>query len=118
VGKDDEEIVRETITILDTTPVTTEITKLSTGTTEQALLAAVARAFPELAPAELSQALQVTTAAAERRITARRCRTADFKLSTMIFDGTPPNTLNACSWQERKCSIVCETVNSTYISRL
>jgi hypothetical protein len=43
------------------------ITPISTGTTEQALLAAVARAFPELTPAELSQALQVATAAAERK---------------------------------------------------
>jgi hypothetical protein len=55
--------------MLDTTPVTTAIIRLiSTGTTEQALLAAVALAFPELTPAELSQALQVATAAAERRI--------------------------------------------------
>ena len=54
--------------MLDTTPVTTAITKLiSTGTTEQALLAAVAHLFPNLSPAELSQALQVATAAAERR---------------------------------------------------
>jgi hypothetical protein len=35
--------------MLDTTPVTIAITRLiSTGTTEQALLVAVARAFPEL----------------------------------------------------------------------
>jgi len=54
--------------MLDTTPVTTAITKLiSTGTTEQALLAAVAHLFPNLSPAELSQALQVATAAAERQ---------------------------------------------------
>ena len=53
----------------DTTPVTTEITKLiTTGTTEQMLLAAVATLFPELTSAELSQALQVATAAAERRV--------------------------------------------------
>jgi hypothetical protein len=44
----------------DTTPVTTAITRLITaGTTEQALLA--------LSPAELSQALQVGQAEAERK---------------------------------------------------
>ena len=49
--------------MLDTTPVTTAITRLiSMGTTEQALLAAVAHLS-----AELSQALQVATAAAERQ---------------------------------------------------
>jgi hypothetical protein len=54
--------------MLDTTPITTAITRLiSTGTTEQALLVAVARLFPERTPAELSQALQVATTAAERR---------------------------------------------------
>jgi hypothetical protein len=54
--------------MLDTTPVTTAITRLiSTGTTEQALLAAVAHLFPDLSPAELSQALQVAQAAAERK---------------------------------------------------
>ena len=54
--------------MLDTTPVTTAITHLiRTGTTEQALLAAVAHLFPDLSPAELSQALQVATAAAERK---------------------------------------------------
>jgi hypothetical protein len=55
--------------MLNITPITIEITRLiSTGTTEQALLVAVARAFPELTPAELSQALQVATAAAERKV--------------------------------------------------
>jgi hypothetical protein len=55
--------------MLDTTPVTAEITKLiTTGTTEQALLTAVAQLFPNLSPAELSLALQVATAAAERRV--------------------------------------------------
>jgi uncharacterized protein (DUF433 family) len=55
--------------MLDTTPVTTAITRLiSTGTTEQALLAAVTQLFPELTPAELSQALQVATAAAEKKV--------------------------------------------------
>jgi hypothetical protein len=53
----------------DTTPVTSAITHLiSTGTTEQALLAAVARLFPNLTKAELSAALQDATAAAERRV--------------------------------------------------
>jgi hypothetical protein len=55
--------------MLDTTPVTTAITRLiSTGTPEQALLVAVAHMFPDLSPAELSAALQDATAAAERRI--------------------------------------------------
>ena len=59
--------------MLDTTPITTEITRLiSTGTTEQALLAAVARRFPELTPAELSAAIQEATAAAERQAAERR----------------------------------------------
>jgi hypothetical protein len=53
---------------LDTTPVTTAITRLiSTGTAERVLLAAVTHLFPNLSPAELSQALQVETAAAERK---------------------------------------------------
>jgi len=54
--------------MLDTTPVTTAITRLiSTGTTEQALLAAVAHLFPNLNPAELSQVLQVAQAQPERQ---------------------------------------------------
>jgi len=58
--------------MLDTTPVTTAITRLiSTGTAEQALLAAVAHLFPNLSPAELSAALQVATAAAERQAARR-----------------------------------------------
>ena len=58
--------------MLDTTPVTTAITRLiSMGTTEQALLAAVAHLLPNLSPAELSQALQVATAAAERQASRR-----------------------------------------------
>jgi hypothetical protein len=53
----------------DNTPVTRAITRLiSTGTTEQALLAAVAHSFPNLSPAELSQAPQVATVAAERKV--------------------------------------------------
>jgi hypothetical protein len=55
--------------MLDTTPIITVIAKLiTTGTTEQALLVAVVRLFPEMTPVELSQALQVATAAAEQRI--------------------------------------------------
>jgi hypothetical protein len=58
--------------MLDTTPVTTAIAHLiSTGATEKALLAAVARRFPELTPAELSAAPQVATAAAERQAARR-----------------------------------------------
>jgi hypothetical protein len=58
--------------MLDTTPITTTITKLiTTGTTEQALLAAVAQLFPNLTPAELSQALQVATALAEQQASRR-----------------------------------------------
>jgi hypothetical protein len=54
--------------MLDTTPITTAITRLiSTGTTEEALLIAVAHLFPNLSPAELSEALQVAQAEAERR---------------------------------------------------
>jgi hypothetical protein len=59
--------------MLDTTPVTTAITRLiSTGTTEQALLAAVAQLFPNLTTAELSTALQEATAAAERKVVKAR----------------------------------------------
>jgi hypothetical protein len=55
--------------MLDTTPITTEITRLiTTGTTEQALLAAVARRFPELTRTEFLAALQDATAQAERKI--------------------------------------------------
>jgi hypothetical protein len=58
--------------MLDTTPVTAAITRLiSTGATEQALRAAVARLFPDLTLAELSQALQVATTAAERQASRR-----------------------------------------------
>jgi hypothetical protein len=45
---------------------------ITTGTTEQELLAAVACRFPDLTPAELSQALQVATAAAERGLMGLR----------------------------------------------
>ena len=55
--------------MLDTTPITTEITRLiGTGTTEEALLAAVSYLFPNLSQAELSAVLQEATAAAERRV--------------------------------------------------
>jgi hypothetical protein len=60
--------------MLDTTPITTAITKLITaGTTENALLVAVAQLFPNLSPSELSAALKVATAAAERKaVSAKR----------------------------------------------
>jgi uncharacterized protein (DUF433 family) len=58
--------------MLDTTPVTTAITRLiAIGTTEDALLAALAHLFPDLTLAELSQALQVATTAAERKAVAK-----------------------------------------------
>jgi hypothetical protein len=56
----------------DTTPVTTAIAAvIHTGTTEQALLAAMAQAYSEVTPAELSRALQVATAAAEKAAARR-----------------------------------------------
>ena len=58
--------------MIDTTPITTQITRLiATGSTEQALLAAVVHLFPNLTTAELSQALQEATAAAEKRAARR-----------------------------------------------
>jgi hypothetical protein len=54
-------------TVLDTTPIPTESRLISTGTTEEALLAAVSYLLPNLSPAELSAALQEATAAAERQ---------------------------------------------------
>jgi hypothetical protein len=58
--------------MLDTSPITAHITRLiATGTSEQALLAAVAHMFPAISPAELSQALQEATAAAEKRAARR-----------------------------------------------
>ena len=58
--------------MLDTTPVTTAITKLITaGIAERELLAAVARRFPELTHAEFAAALQDATAAAERQAVRR-----------------------------------------------
>ena len=58
--------------MIDTSPITAQISRLiATGTTEQALLAAVARLFPAISPAELSAALQEATAQAERKATRR-----------------------------------------------
>jgi hypothetical protein len=59
--------------MLDTiTPVTATIRHLiSTGTTEQELLAAVVRKFPDISPRELSEALQVALSEAEK-LAARR----------------------------------------------
>jgi hypothetical protein len=54
--------------MLDTTSLTKAITKLITsGVSEGELLVRVTRQFPNLSPAELSQALQVATTEAERR---------------------------------------------------
>ena len=51
-------------------------------------------------------------------VPTRRCSTADFRLSIMRRCGTPPKAANAFSWQARKNSICCETVNSRYMRRL
>jgi len=54
--------------MLDTTPVTQQITKLiNAGIAEGEILVRVTRQFPDLTWRELSQALQVATTAAERR---------------------------------------------------
>ena len=55
--------------MLDTTSVTSAITRLiAAATTEEALLAAVAQLFPNLTSAELSAAaVQVAQSAAERK---------------------------------------------------
>ena len=61
-----------TPTHIDTTPITAQITRLmATGTTEQAILTAVAHLFPELTSADLSAALQDATAAAEKQAVRR-----------------------------------------------
>jgi hypothetical protein len=61
------------VIVLDTTQVAIEIRHLITaGSTEQQLLAAVARRFPELTSAELSQALQVAQAQAEAKALASK----------------------------------------------
>jgi hypothetical protein len=67
VGKNvDDEIVRDTTTMLDTTPITTAITRLiAAGVAEGELVARVVRQFPD----------QVATTAAERRIIKRTLRT-------------------------------------------
>jgi hypothetical protein len=58
--------------MIDTTPITAHITRMiASGTTEQALLAAVTHLFPNLTPAELSQTLQAATAQAERQAARR-----------------------------------------------
>jgi hypothetical protein len=61
--------------MLDTTPITTEITKLLVaGVPEGELLARVVRSFssfPDLSWADVSAILQVATAAAERQTTRR-----------------------------------------------
>jgi hypothetical protein len=55
--------------MFDTTPITTAIGRLiAAGMTEHELVAAVTQRFPDITSAELSQALQVATAAVERRI--------------------------------------------------
>jgi hypothetical protein len=52
----------------DTAPIATEICRLITaGVAEDELVARVVRQVPELTPAELSAALQLATATAERR---------------------------------------------------
>jgi hypothetical protein len=62
-----------TPTHTDIAPITAVMVPMITaGTTEEALLAAVARQFPELTPAELSAALQEATTAAERRVVNAR----------------------------------------------
>ena len=63
--------------MLDTTHIATEIRHLiAAGTAERELLVRVARQFPDLTPAELSQALQVATTAAhpETFVSVRRER--------------------------------------------
>jgi hypothetical protein len=58
--------------MLDTTTVTSTITRLiSAGIPEGKLLAMVTRRFPELTWRELSRALQVAQAKAERNAAAR-----------------------------------------------
>jgi hypothetical protein len=54
--------------MLDTTPITSTITRLITaGTSEQQIVAAVARLFPNLTRSELVAAAQDAMAAAERQ---------------------------------------------------
>ena len=59
--------------MIDTQPVTATIKHLiSTGAAEPQIVAAVAHLFPDLTAAEVSQALQVATAAAERQAARRQ----------------------------------------------
>jgi hypothetical protein len=54
--------------MLDTTQVTTAIASMIvTGTPPRQLLTAIAAAFPQLSPTELSVALQVAQAQAQRK---------------------------------------------------
>jgi hypothetical protein len=58
--------------MLDTSEPAAIITRLITaGTPAPALIATVASTFPDLSPAELSQALQVAQAQAEQRAARR-----------------------------------------------
>ena len=51
-------------------------------------------------------------------VPTRRLSTADFRLSTISRAGTEPKAAKAFSWQARKNSISCDTVNSKYMRRL
>jgi uncharacterized protein (DUF433 family) len=54
--------------MLDTTSITSAIAAMiRTGTTGRQLITAITVAFPDLSPTELSQALQVAQAHAERK---------------------------------------------------
>ena len=54
--------------MLDTTNITSAIAAMiRTGTTGRQLMTAITTAFPDLSPTELSQALQVAQAQAERK---------------------------------------------------
>jgi len=67
---------------------------ISTGTTEQALLAAVTYLFPNLTIAELSQALQVaTTGGAERREEALADANVAHRASPVKIGRLDPQTL-------------------------
>jgi len=54
--------------MLDTTNITSAIAAMiRTGTTGRQLITVISAAFPDLSPTELSQALQVAQAQAERK---------------------------------------------------
>jgi uncharacterized protein (DUF433 family) len=58
--------------MIDNTSVATEITGLiAAGKQDRELVAEVTQRFPDITSAELSQALQVATTQAERRISRR-----------------------------------------------